>query len=111
VTLLLPFTEEEEYEASFTEPPLDLIGNEPRRELKEVPLWQQHYDKPQKQDLQEKNSQTNDFTGALLTASTLKMIPYKELSGETHIKTLRFGRRMNNIIHIYMYGIPSPHRQ
>ena len=41
-TSLLPSAEVEEYGAGFTEPPLD---------LKEVPLWQQHYDKPQKQVL------------------------------------------------------------
>jgi hypothetical protein len=55
-TLLLPSTEVEEYGVGFTEPPLDLIGNELKRELKEVPLWQQHYDKPQKQVLQEEMS-------------------------------------------------------
>ena len=44
-TSLLPSAEEEEYGAGFTEPPLDLIGNELKQELKQVPLWQQHYDK------------------------------------------------------------------
>ena len=39
-TSLLPSAEVEEYGAGFTEPPLDLIGNELKRELKEVPLWQ-----------------------------------------------------------------------
>ena len=56
VTSLLPSMEAEEYGAGFTELPLDLIRNELKRELKEVPLWQQHYDKLQKQVLQEENS-------------------------------------------------------
>ena len=37
-TLLSPSAEVEEYGASFTKLPLDLIGNEPRRELKGVLL-------------------------------------------------------------------------
>ena len=52
-TVLLPSAEVEKYGAGFTEPPLDLIGNELESELKEVPLWQQHYDKPKEQILQE----------------------------------------------------------
>ena len=38
-TSLLPSAEVEEYWVGFTEPPLDLIGNELKQELKEVPLW------------------------------------------------------------------------
>jgi hypothetical protein len=38
-TSLLPSAEVEEYGAGFTEPPLDLIRNELKQELKEVPLW------------------------------------------------------------------------
>ena len=37
-TLLPPSAEVEEYGESFTKAPLDLIGNELRQELKEVPL-------------------------------------------------------------------------
>ena len=110
-TLLLPSAEVEEYGAGFTEPPLDLIGNELKRELKGVPLWQQHYDKLQKQVLQEGNSQTNGFSGVLLTASALKMTTYKELGREVHIKALQLGKEANNIIHIYMNGFPSLHHQ
>ena len=108
---LLPSAEVEEYGAGFTEPPLNLIGNELKRELKEAPLWQQHYDKPQKQVLQGESSQTNSFTGVLLTASALKMITYKELSSEACIKASQFGRKMNNTIYIYMNGFPSSHHQ
>ena len=56
VTSLLPSAEVEEYGVGFAEPPPDLIRNELKRELKEVPLWQQHYNKPQKQALQKENS-------------------------------------------------------
>ena len=110
-TLLLPSVEVEEYGAGFTEPPLDLIGNELKRELKEVPLWQQHYDKLQKQVLQKENSQLNGFTGVLLTASALRMITYEELNSEACIKASWFGRETGNIIYIYMHGFPPPHRQ
>ena len=110
-TSLLPSTEVEEYGVGFTEPPLDLIGNELKQELKEVPLWQQHYDKPQKQVLQEENSQTNDFAGVLLTASALKMITYEELNSKACIKASWFGRETSNIIYIYMHGISSSHHQ
>ena len=110
-TLLLPSAEVEEYGVGFTEPPLDLIGNELKRELKEVPLWQQHYDKPQKQVLQEETSQTNSLTGVLLTASALKMITYEDLSSEACIKASQFGRKMNNTIYIYTHGFPSLHHQ
>ena len=110
-TLLLPSMEVEEYGADFTEPPLDLIGNELTQELKEVPLWQQHYAKPQKQVPQEENSQTNGFAGVLLIASALKMITYKELNSEACIKASWFGRKTNNTIYVYMHGIPSSHCQ
>jgi hypothetical protein len=110
-TLLLPSVEVEEYGAGFIEPPLDLIGNELKRELKEVPLWQQHYDKLQKQDLQEKNSQTDSFAGALLTASTLKVMAYEEICGEACIKAPWFGRKAINILHVHMHGVSSSHRQ
>jgi hypothetical protein len=95
----------------FTEPPLDLIGNELKQELKEVPLWQQHYDKPQRQVLQEENLRANGFAGAQLTASALKMITYEELNGEACIKASWFGREMSNTLYIYMHGIPSSHHQ
>jgi hypothetical protein len=111
VTTLLPSVEVEEYGVGFTELPLDLIGNELKRELKEVPLWQQHYDKLQKQVLQEENSQTNDFAGALLTASALKMTTYEKLNSEACIKASWFGRNTSNTIHIYMHGIPPSHHQ
>ena len=111
VTTLLPSVEVEEYGVGFTELPLDLIGNELKRELKEVPLWQQHYDKLQKQVLQEENSQTNGFAGALLTASALKMMTYEKLNSEACIKASWFGRNTNNTIHIYMHGIPPSHCQ
>jgi hypothetical protein len=91
VTLLPPSAEVAKYGASSTELPLDLIRNEPRQELKGVPLWQQHYDEPQKQVLQ-KNSQTNGFTGALLTASTLKVMTYEGISSEVHIKASWVGK-------------------
>ena len=110
VTLLPPSAEVAKYGASSTELPLDLIRNEPRQELKGVPLRQQHYDEPQKQVLQ-KNSQKNGFTGALLTASTLKVMTYEGISSEVHIKASWFGKGMTNILHIYMHGIPSPHLQ
>ena len=110
-TLLLPSVEVEKYGAGFTELPLDLIGNELKRELKQVPLWQQHYDKLQKQVLQEEKSQTNSFAGALLTASALKMIIYEEWNNEACIKASWFGRNTSNTIHIYMHGIPPSHRQ
>ena len=110
-TSLLPSMEVEEYGAGFTELPLDLIGNKLKRELKELPLWQQHYDKSQKQVLQEENSQTNSFAGVLLTASALKMTTYEKLNSEACIKASWFGRDTNNTIHIYMHGIPPSHRQ
>ena len=110
-TSLLPSVKVEEYGAGFTEPPLDLIGNELKQELKEVPLWQQHYDKLQKQVLQEEKSQTNSLTGALLTASALKMITYEDLSSKACIKASQFGRKTNNTIYIYMHGFPSSHCQ
>ena len=94
-----------------TEPPLDLIRNELKRELKEVPLWQQHYDKPQKQVLQEEKSQADGLKGALLTASILKMITHEDLSSEACIKASQLGRKMNNIIYIYLNDFLSPHRQ
>ena len=94
----------------FTEPPLDLIRNELKQEPKEVPLWQQHYGKSQKQVLQEENSQTNDFAGVLLTASALK-ITYEELNSEACIKASWFGKETSNAIYIYMHGIPSSHCQ
>ena len=109
-TSLLPSAEAEEYGAGFTEPPLDLIGNELKSELKEVPLWQQHYDKPKEQILQ-KDSQTNECTGALLTASTLKVTTYEEICGKACIKASWFGRKTINILHVYMYGVSSLHRQ
>ena len=108
---LLPSAEVEEYGVGFTEPPLDLIGNELKRELKEVPLWQQYYDKPQKQVLQKENSQTNGFAGVLLTASALKMMSYEKPNSEACIKASWFGRDTNNTIHIYMHGIPPSHCQ
>ena len=77
--------EVEEYGAGFTETPLDLIGNELKSELKEVPLWQQHYDKLKEQIPQE-DSRTNECIGALLTASTLKVTTYEEICGEAYIK-------------------------
>ena len=95
----------------FTEPPLDLIRNELKRELKEVPLWQQHYDKPQKQVLQEEKSQADSLEGALLTASVLKMITYEELNSEVCIKASWFGKETSNTLYIYMHGIPSSHHQ
>ena len=110
-TSLLPSMEVEEYGAGFAEPPSDLIGNELKRELKEVPLWQQHYDKPQKHVLQKENSQTNGFARVLLTASALKMTTYEKLNSKACIKASWFGRDMNNTIHIYMHGIPPSHRQ
>ena len=110
-TLLPPSTEVEEYGASFTELPLDLIGNEPKQELREVPLWQQYHDKLQKQVLQKKNPQINDFTGVLLIASTLKATIYAELSREACIKASWFGKETNNTIYIYMNGFPSSHHQ
>ena len=109
-TSLLPSAEVEEYGAGFTEPPLDLIGNELKSELKGVPLWQQHYDKPKEQILQE-DSRTNECTGALLIASTLKTKTYKEICGEACIKASWFGRGTINILHVYMHGISSSHRQ
>ena len=84
-TSLLPSMEVEEYGAGFTETPLDLIGNELKSELKEVPLWQQHYDKLKEQIPQE-DSRTNECIGALLTASTLKVTTYEEICGEAYIK-------------------------
>ena len=110
-TLLLPSAEVEKYGAGFIEPPLDLIGNEPKRELKEVPLWQQYYDKLQKQVLQEEKSQADGLAGALLTASALKMITHEDLSSEACIKASQLGRKMNSIIYIYMNGFPSSHYQ
>ena len=110
-TSLLPSVEVEKYGAGFTELPLDLIGNELKRELKEVPLWQQHYDKPQKQVLQEENSQANGFAGVQLTAFAMKMITYEELNGKACIKASWFGREMSNTLCIYMHGISSSHRQ
>ena len=110
-TLLLPSAEVEEYGVGFTEPPLDLIGSELKQELKEVPLWQQHYNKPQKQVLQEENSRANSFAGAQLAAFALRMITYEELNGEACIKASWFGRETSNTLHIYMHGISSSHRQ
>jgi hypothetical protein len=110
-TSLLLSAEVEKYGAGFTEPPLDLIGNELEQKLKEVPLWQQHYDKLQKQVLQEENSQTNGFAGVLLIASALRMITYEELGSKACTKASQFGRKMNNTIYIYMNGFPSSHRQ
>ena len=78
---------------------------------KEVPLWQQHYDNPQKQVLQEENSQTNGFAGVLLTASALKAMTYEEICGEACIKASWFGRKTINILHVYMHGISSSHCQ
>ena len=109
-TPLLPSAEVEKYGAGFTEPPLDLIRNELKRELKEVLLWQQHYDKPKEQILQE-DSRTNECTGALLTASTLKVTTCKEICGEACIKASWFGRKTINILHVYMHGISSSHHQ
>ena len=103
--------EVEKYGAGITEPPLDLIRNELKRELKELPLRQQHYDKLQTQVLQEENSQMNSFAGALWTASTLKMITYEELNSEACIKASWFGKETINTLYIYMHGISSSHRQ
>jgi hypothetical protein len=109
-TSLLPSAEVEKYGVGFTEPPLDLIRNELKPELKEVPLWQQHYDKPKEQILQE-DSQTNECTGVLLTASTLKVMTYEEVCRKACIKASWFGRKTINILHVYMHGISSSHHQ
>ena len=104
-TSLLPSAEVEKYGVDFTELPLDLIGNELKRELKEVPLWQ----------IAETGSARRKFTnkrlaGALLTASSLK-ITYEELNSEACIKASWFGKETSNAIYIYMHGIPSSHCQ
>ena len=36
---------------------------------------------------------------------------YKEICGEACIKASWFGRKTINILHIYMYGVSSSHRQ